>query len=95
MHSWVRCSLVLSIAAILTLALLLCRNAGWLPDATLLPLRVAAVATSTVAGLLGLVLYVVLSYKDRPRQAWIIGGLAFFAGLPALAVILHALLPSD
>jgi hypothetical protein len=90
-RNWFICSLVLSALALITLGLLLCRNAGWLPDGTLLPLRVAAVATSTVAGLVGLFVFVALDMRGRTRDAWIAGALAFLAGLPALAVIWHVI----
>jgi hypothetical protein len=86
---------VLSAIAVLAFVLLLCRNAGWLPDGTLIPLRVAAVGTSAVAGLFGLVVCLVLDFRGRTGAALAVGGLAGVAGLPALAVLMHLLFPAD
>lgn len=95
MRRWVHCSWVLSSIAVLTFVLLLCRNAGWLPAGTLAPLRVTTVATSAAAGLLGAVVFVVLDLRGRTRAAFAVGGLAGAASLPALAVLMHRLMPSD
>jgi hypothetical protein len=92
---WVHCSWVLSSVAILAFVLLLCRNAGWLPEGTLVPLRVTTVATSAAAGLLGFVVFLVADLRGRTRTAFAVGWLAGVASLPALAVLMHVLFPSD
>jgi hypothetical protein len=95
MARWVRCSYVLSALAFLTFGLLLCGNAGWLPDSALAPLRATVVAISAAAGTVGLAMFVALDWRGRTRAAMAIGAMAGIAGLSALAVAVHVLFPAD
>jgi hypothetical protein len=59
-----------------------------------MPLRVATVALSSVAGLMGLVVFVVLGQKGRTRDAWMVGSLAASAGFPAFVILLYVIYPN-
>ena len=95
MRRWERCSWVLSAVTVAPFGVLLCCNAGWLPPSALTPPRVAALASSTTAGLVGVAVFVALDLRGRSRAALVAVASMGTAGLPVLAVLVYLLFPAD
>ena len=91
----VRCSIAFSATAIVLFAAIVCSPEGRRPWPALAPLRAAAAASSTVAGLVGLAALVVLDLRGRTLAGLAVGALAGVAGLPAFAILVHLLFPAD
>jgi apolipoprotein N-acyltransferase len=88
-------SIALSVLACLLFGTVVCCTVGWLPMAAHPPLAFTAIATSAIAGLVGLVVAFRSDHQKRSVESVIVFGLALVASLPAIAVVNALLLPHD